>query len=938
MWVEQQQNQNRDFDQKYRTLEEGITSLTNEDEADDSSAKEKINQILNDNLNSFIEFLNKAENWNRKDSIKNAIQSFLAKNRNLWGGKTSDPAYESILNLANLLNITTDSNSWNSLENQRQDNELKLEWNLDIIDATEEQKKNRKFYSKINEKKGAEWWEEQLSEIEKTEKNINTTLSKIEALIGNTNITPNIKTSLEWIKSNLQSIKNVVENPSIENTKKLQTFIWNNLEDSAKSKFEQKNHYNKTTKSFDGKFWVSTLSWINTLLSNISAYIVQQEQIISQSWASTNQNENQSTEHLNDQQAWNQSGEVWNQGDNTTQNPQQIQQTQWTSTSISGTSGTFSSSSVTRGGHIQPSVDMTTISTNISVTSNGNENIVGSSTSINNPTEHGNEISNWDVWWTFEIWWNVYNLKFDASGNLCPVARETSWKIRWVESDILIKNKQSCINYLKNKITDIDWVDIVWNSKLEDYAIRSYGKILTIEPMTIAWDWVSSDLSVCLKLLNLTNYLRSGDVDLHGMDPNLKLKDWKVFVRVAKQHGRRKDLKLETFGLSGIDDKTRKKFVKYNNHEDWRDNWDKKKPNRNYKKLDFPDVQITTSWNGPSDPTNTPSNSPVGTTDTPSNAPSGSTDTPSNAPSGSADTPSNAPSGSADTPSNAPDNNQTDNLNWWEIPSNLWKMKESDFQAMQSRLWDKMFIMSNNGKITYDLAKTKAYLEGLKETSWKDLNTKEWVAWISAVQIMLNEKFWDWKEKLVIDGKRWPLTKERVKEFQWTVEGLVKDWAPGKETIKKLLSESWKIDNWWDTPSQENQQIKNKIDNFNTDNPEIDLSELSSLSENEAEQIVKWIKEKLSTQTLQKTLLLKLNGLSNIEEWVAKKLSSFEWWIMIDKILNNINFDNCDSEIAMLKNLAPETNEKIKIIAPTQEICDKLKWKGINNVETIHAE
>ena len=33
--------------------------------------------------------------------------------------------------------------------------------------------------------------------------------------------------------------------------------------------------------------------------------------------------------------------------------------------------------------------------------------------------------------------------------------------------------------------------------------------------------------------------------------------------------------------------------------------------------------------------------------------------------------------------------------------------------------------MSNNGKITYDLAKTKAYLEGLKETSWKDLNTKE---------------------------------------------------------------------------------------------------------------------------------------------------------------------------------------------------------------------
>jgi hypothetical protein len=29
----------------------------------------------------------------------------------------------------------------------------------------------------------------------------------------------------------------------------------------------------------------------------------------------------------------------------------------------------------------------------------------------------------------------------------------------------------------------------------------------------------------------------------------------------------------------------------------------------------------------------------------------------------------------------------------------------------------------------------------------------------------------------------------------------------------------------------------------------------------------------------------------------------------------------------MLKILAPETNEKIKVISPTQEICDKLKEK-----------
>jgi hypothetical protein len=58
---------------------------------------------------------------------------------------------------------------------------------------------------------------------------------------------------------------------------------------------------------------------------------------------------------------------------------------------------------------------------------------------------------------------------------------------------------------------------------------------------------------------------------------------------------------------------------------------------------------------------------------------------------------------------------------------------------------------------------------------------------------------------------------------------------------------------------------------------------------------------------------------------------------MIDKILNSINFDSCDSEIAMLKTLAPETNDKIKIISPTQDICDKLKEKGVKNVEVAQA-
>jgi hypothetical protein len=39
--------------------------------------------------------------------------------------------------------------------------------------------------------------------------------------------------------------------------------------------------------------------------------------------------------------------------------------------------------------------------------------------------------------------------------------------------------------------------------------------------------------------------------------------------------------------LSGLSTDELKRYIKYNNGEDWEDNWDKKKDNKYYKKKDL---------------------------------------------------------------------------------------------------------------------------------------------------------------------------------------------------------------------------------------------------------------------------------------------------------------------------------------------------------------
>ncbi len=314
-----------------------------------------------------------------------------------------------------------------------------------------------------------------------------------------------------------------------------------------------------------------------------------------------------------------------------------------------------------------------------------------------------------------------------------------------------------------------------------------------------------------------------------------------------------------------------------------------------------------------------------------------------------------------------------DNNKYYEIGNddinNIIKIKD---QALKERIVkDPKFCESLDSEtIKFDINEVKKYLETLKEKKRSELksNKLDKETWIIAVQIALmslkekdDNKEFDVK---YIDWILWPETMKWVTGFQKKYDLKFKngrldengqpDGLPGKFTISKIVDVLWEwtSGNWWDNwgwkegngggeleeddgnggTVTENPKIKDKINSFNVSDPVLDLSELTSLSEKEADQIVNWIKTKLDGNTLQKPFLLNLNWLETLEEKVAQKLSEMDWWISLDGILNEIDFSNCDDVINKLKVLAPD-DKKVTILAPSQDIRDKLKDKWVNKVD-----
>lgn len=190
----------------------------------------------------------------------------------------------------------------------------------------------------------------------------------------------------------------------------------------------------------------------------------------------------------------------------------------------------------------------------------------------------------------------IFKIKVDSTGNLYPIVESMNSNVK-----LLVKNNESCKNYLRSAIwnfPDAFSITIWWNEENQDYTLESYWKKLTIEPLAIIDKWIGKNLDQSLALLNFTNFLMwSREIDhvrFEKNNPKLKLKDGELFVRVDESQkwwvdwkwGKWYPIPKARFWLDSIDESVLKKFIKYNNGEDWQDDWDKKKNN------DFRDKKI----------------------------------------------------------------------------------------------------------------------------------------------------------------------------------------------------------------------------------------------------------------------------------------------------------------------------------------------------------
>ena len=657
------------------------------------------------------------------------------------------------------------------------------------------------------------------------------------------------------IKGTIDKIKKIIERPNETNTKFLQKFIYENLDEDNKIKFAQKNCIGKiyNNDNFDWKFWISTLTYLDNVLQKIETYVKDvkesiaveeknkpsewteellknvkvKESIILPEW-DTSISAADLLESLPDGATAEFKDNNWIDKSKTDEQEVTVVVKSWDKIKEITIIATVDTTSKKVGLKIKETWNPTTPTAPATpeatkptapekIKVNGKEHSIAIEPPANkfnwwtlyyvnnweNPEALNNTLDeNKDREYLMQVNNETYKVKLDQNWNLKPLAVNYESNAK-----VLLKNNPSCIAYLQNKIGNLPGnPQIAWNSNMEDYVIRSYNKWLTIEPMILDWKWVSENLSQCLAFENFANFLRGAwginDLKFKNDNPDLKLKDGKLFVRIKKwtrldgdsKSGKWYEVNLQKFWIS--DNDAFNKFKKYNNGEDWKDKWDKKKDNKGYTKIDFPNVS------GPADtPTTTETPTTTTTTETPTTTTTTTTTTETPTTTTTTETPTTTTTTETPTTTTTTETPTTTTTTETPLDNNIFTMSVSDFQTMQNTLWDKKFIeKSGDGKISYNLDKTKTYLEGCRGKARADLKNN--VAYIAAVQILLNDKAGDNGEKVNISGNFDDKTKARVKQFQenynqynpeWTVD-LKVDWYPWKDTLTVLLDE--KI---WDT-------------------------------------------------------------------------------------------------------------------------------------------
>ncbi len=507
-----------------------------------------------------------------------------------------------------------------------------------------------------------EWSE---SKVKNLLVDIDVKISTYESILNNEN-NKDIKTTLEKLKM-------VLDNPVEENVKILQKVIYDNLDDENKNKFLQENrnkkNYNENDK-FDWKFWKCMVEWTKKWL-----------QIIENNLKSLKDAQDVISESEKNNLLWKIKPDIVADANSDPKNwfndlPE------WTDVKFKNDSEKAKLNTVWDNTEIKLIVTTNGASEEISVKVKVVEKVqtnpkISESLKIGDveyPIVNPQNVKNLPQigWATFyltteiaspapegwEQWqqnpetengervfylkfgnWDLFRVKVDNDWNLCPVATKVNDKNPKETVQTLIKNNESCINYLKNKLPGVikDKCRIAWGG--DDYVIwkDGYANWLTIEPMTIDWKWLSSgeqpvNLSDSLAFLNFTNFLRNEGkimgVEFKDDNPDLTIQNDQLYVRVnrkinkkiSKNRGEEKGelwrkyqkINLDSFWLPLVSSKAMKSFIKYNNGEDWNDNWDKKKDNKGYTKVDFPNVVV----NNPTNPETTTTTNPETTTTT----------------------------------------------------------------------------------------------------------------------------------------------------------------------------------------------------------------------------------------------------------------------------------------------------------------------------------
>lgn len=591
-------------------------SLTNGTETDDDPAKIEWKKLLNSLNSSLSESMEKyfKENPEQLKKLKTAVESSIAKLKEENGWKLP-VEYEPLQNFLDKINQLLSASPLLE-ESKLPELELKQNVKLEWIEGV---KWEQKFWKWIDQK---EEWQEK-SELDITRENLK---SQIDAIgtIDVSKLPENVKGEIEQLKKLLMDINMVVDNTTVKNVQILQNFISENLEWEDKINFDAASK--RANGKFDGKFGDGTLAWLKIVLEKTKKYIDDVIESLKQNEISDNlekvkvkenatvkKNEEIKPENLVEGLSeWvTVALDEW-QELKTDEVDKKID-VKLTAKSWEKQKPLVAKVTVVENSNnnsTQSPIDTTPL------TVNGNQYLV----TPNSQTIAQNAKLNWVIFYGidnrehFAEWDckclmkikgnpNVYEVIVDKNRNISPVAVNIDSKV-----SVLLKNNLSCKRYLAGKIPEalspkpVIW----WSSNKQDYNIQSYGKSLTIEPMTIRWDSeISSDLWECLVLENFVNFLRwSGeisDIEFKNNNPDLQLrKDGNLYVRVNKKSNRIYDEKwdvkkrwgwykvpMQRFWLSQINRKVLENFIKYNNGEHWNDNWDKKKANKYYKKIDF---------------------------------------------------------------------------------------------------------------------------------------------------------------------------------------------------------------------------------------------------------------------------------------------------------------------------------------------------------------